>query len=78
MKLMTTNLKIVSVVISDMPKTFLNTMPTVTATFEDGSTKVLFSYYPDEISFTTQEFVGLTEQEAHRLRTKKDIAYLQS
>jgi hypothetical protein len=44
MKLMTTNLKIVSVVISDMPKTFLSTVPTVTATFEDGSTKVRYYF----------------------------------
>ena len=26
--------------------------PKVTATFEDGSTKELFDYFPDEISFT--------------------------
>ena len=61
-----------------MPKSMFDSMPTVTATFEDGSTKVLFSYYPDEISFNTSEFTGLTEQEAHQLKTKKDVAYLQS
>jgi hypothetical protein len=70
-------MKIKSVTISAMPKSMFDPMPTVTATFEDGSTKVLFSYYPDEISFNTSEFTGLTEQEAHQLKTKKDVAYLQ-
>jgi hypothetical protein len=53
-------------------------MPEVIATFEDGSTKTLFSFYPDEISFREHEFVGLTEQEAHTLFQKKDISYLRS
>ena len=38
----------------------------------------LFSYFPDEISFTQNELIGLTIPEAHSLRTKKDIAYLQN
>jgi hypothetical protein len=50
----------------------------VTATFEDGTTKELFRFYPDEIQFSENELVGLTEKEAKELRTKKDIAYLQS
>lgn len=71
-------MKIVSASISAMPKSMFDKMPVVTATFEDGTTKDLFSYYPDEISFTEAEFVGLTEDEAHQLRTNKDIKYLQS
>jgi hypothetical protein len=53
-------------------------MPEVKATFDDGETRVLFSYYPDEISFTPREFIGLTRGEAMALRHKKDVAYLQS
>jgi len=71
-------MKIVSAVISAMPRNLFDEMPTVTATFEDGTPKELFSFFPDEISFSPSEFVGLTEEEAHQLRHKKDVAYLQS
>ena len=52
--------------------------PRVIATFEDGEVKDLFYFEPTEINFTESEFIGLTEKEAHDLRTEKDIAYLQS
>jgi hypothetical protein len=71
-------MKIVSADVGIMPKSMFDNMPIVTVTFEDGSTKILFSYYPDEISFTESEFIGLDEEQAHQLRTKKDISYLQS
>ena len=38
----------------------------------------VFSYYPDEISFTESEFIGLTGDEAIRLYHRKDVAYLRS
>jgi hypothetical protein len=46
----------------------------------DGETeeRKLFDYFHDEISFTAQELVGLTADQAHDLRHKKDVAYLQS
>ena len=44
----------------------------------DGTTKDLFTYYPDELSFTSRELIGLTEQEARALRHAKDVEYLQS
>ena len=69
---------ITSVVIGPMPKGLCDPMPKVTATFEDGETKELFEFYPDEISFTETEFIGLSEQEAYDLRHKKDVAYIQS
>ena len=51
--------KIISAEITAMPKDFFDfTMPKVIATFDDGSVEELFSYYPDEISFTPQEFKG--------------------
>jgi len=47
-------------------------------TFVDGSTKTLFSFYPDEVSFQPAEFIGLTEEEAHSLFQRKDTAYLRA
>ena len=68
--------RIVSVVISEIPKEVWEPLPVVTATFDDGSTKPLFSYFPDEISFLPREFIGLTEEEARALKAKKDNTYL--
>ena len=52
------------------------TMPKVRVTFEDGSEKELFRFYPDELSFRESEFIGLTEVEARALRHRRDVAYL--
>ena len=70
--------KILSVIITAMPKSFTDPMPKVIATFDDGTQGELFEYYPDELSFTPSEFVGMTAEEAHQLKFKKDKAYLQS
>ena len=32
----------------------------------------LFTYYSDEISFSSSEFIGLTDEEAHNLKFNKD------
>ena len=61
-----------------MPEGMFDPMPEVIATFEDGSTKNLFSFYPDEVLFEPSEFVGLTEEEAHSLFQQKDTAYLRA
>ena len=78
----TINMKIKHVIITPMPRPMpegmLDPMPEVIATFEDGSTKTLFSFYPDEITFTASEFTGLTEEEAHTLFQRKDRTYLRS
>lgn len=50
----------------------------VEVTLEDGSKKIAFSYFEDEISFTENELIGLTEDEAVALFHKKDVEYLQS
>ena len=75
-------MKIKNVIITPMPRPMpegmFDPMPEVIATFEDGSTKNLFSFYPDEVSFSTHEFIGLTEEEAHSLFQRKDRAYLRS
>lgn len=70
--------RVVHARISKMPESIFDPMPEVEAVFDDGKTCKLFSYYPDEISFTPDEFIGLTRLEAMWLRQKKDIAYLQS
>lgn len=69
---------IVHAKISKMPESLFDAMPQVEVIFDDGSTCSLFSYYPDEISFTAEEFIGLTRGQAIELRHKKDVAYLQS
>ena len=53
-------------------------MPEVIATFEDGTVKTLFSFYPDEVSFRASEFIGLAEEEAHSHFQQNDTAYLRS
>jgi len=75
-------MKIISAIIAPMPRPMpeglSDPMPEVVATFEDGSAKTLFSFYPDEISFQASEFIGLTEREAMALRHRRDVAFLQS
>jgi len=61
-----------------MPVGMLDPMPKVKVQFDNGEEKDLFEFYPDEISFTESEFIGLTEDEVHELRMKKDIKYIQS
>lgn len=60
-----------------MPKSLFDKMPKVIVTLEDNSEEELFEYYPDELSFTPQEFIGLTLEEGKALKTKKDIKYIQ-
>jgi hypothetical protein len=67
--------KIISCTIGPYPKSLREPMPFVTATFEDGTIKKLFWFYPDELSFSKEELIGLTEAEARRLQLEKDRAY---
>lgn len=61
------------------PSTGMFSPPKVMVVLEGSDEETfLFDYYPDEISFTAEEFVGLTEDEAHTLKFSKDKAYLQS
>lgn len=75
-------MKIKSAIITPMPRPMpegmFDDMPAVIATFEDDTVKRLFSFYPDEVSFTASMFVGLTEQEARSLFQRKDTDYLRS
>ena len=54
----------------------------VIATMSDGELETvgvpLIEYFDDELSFTADEFIGMTEAEAIALFHKKDVAYLQA
>ena len=50
----------------------------VMGTFADGTTKLVLDYYHQEVSFSPDEFVGLTEDQAHDLFHRRDVAYLQA
>jgi hypothetical protein len=71
-------MKVVSARITEMPKTLFSPMPQVHVTMENGKEQFLFEFYPDEISFTSNEFVGLTIEECYSLKGKKDRKYLTS
>jgi hypothetical protein len=71
-------MKIIKASIGPWPRSMFDPMPKVTVTFEDGTEKVLFSFYPDEIMFHEKDFVGLTEKEAKSLHHARDVAYLRS
>ena len=70
--------KIISARITALPNSLLDPLPEVWVTNANGEEGRLFDYYPDEISFTPDEFVGLTVAEARRLKFKKDRDYLGS
>ena len=56
-----------------------NTLSTFDSEFYiRGKEQKLFEFYPDEISFSSNEFVGLTIEEARHLKFEKDKKFLQS
>ena len=71
---------IVACEIGPYPKSFADffNMPKVAVTYNDGKEETLFSFYPDELSFSEREFIGLTRDQAMNLRHRKDVAYLRS
>ena len=70
--------KIIRAKITAMHKSFFDPMPKVIVQTEDGIEHTLFEYYPDEISFMANEFIGLTLEEGKDLRRQKDLRYLKS
>jgi hypothetical protein len=75
---MRTDLKIVKARITAQPQSMSDPLPEVWITLEDGRDEKLFHYYPDEISFQPEEFVGLTPSEGRALKLKKDRDFLTS
>jgi len=68
---MTTEPRIVSATILD-----LRFQHAVMATLDNGESTELFRYYPDELSFSPSEFIGLTVEDGSERFTIKDMAYL--
>jgi hypothetical protein len=72
--------KITTARITDPPKRLGDPMPIVYVTLEGEEEErellELFTYYPDEISFTPQDFIGLTVEQAHRLKLDRDQGIL--
>lgn len=50
----------------------------VTATFDTGTVENVLSYYDDELTFTTTDFIGLTRKGVNELFFAKDQSYLQT
>lgn len=50
----------------------------VVAVLDDGSTVTLFRYFPDELHFSANDFVGRTVDEARALRHRRDVDWLRS
>lgn len=69
---------ITSARITAMPKQLVDPMPKVIVVDSSGAETTLFEYFPDEISFTETEFLGLTLDAARRLKFVRDRAYLQA
>lgn len=69
-------MKVIASRITEQPKSLFDPMPQVYVKLENGKEEFLFEYYPDEISFTPTEFVGLTIEECKHLKFKKDKNYL--
>lgn len=61
-----------------MPLGLNDKMPEVKVRFDNNKEVTIFDFYPDEISFATEELVGLTEKEALNLNFEKDKHFIQS
>ena len=59
-----------------MPEGMFDKMPEVKVQLSNGEGKTLFDFFPDEISFEPDEFIGLTEKSAIKLKYDKDKRYL--
>jgi hypothetical protein len=71
-------MKIKSARITNYPKSLFDPMPKVFVTLENNVEEFLFEFYPDEINFQEEEFIGLSMDEARHLKFVKDKMYLQS
>ena len=41
-----------------------------------GRWRLLFSFYPDDVSLKPDDVIGLTARDAHRLKQRRRMAYL--
>jgi hypothetical protein len=71
--------RIIKAHITAVPRSRCDPMLRVFVTVDDGTAEqFLLDFHPDEISFTPEEFVGLTINEALALKLLKTYAYLRS
>jgi hypothetical protein len=68
---------VVSARITSLPQRLGDPLPEVWVTCEDGNEAKVFDFYPDEISFSGDDFVGLTLEECRLLKFGRDRAFLQ-
>ena len=62
--------------ITEMPMSFSDPMPKVMVITEGNEEEhFLFTFYPDEISFSPEEFLGLSLEQGRALKFSKDVAY---
>jgi len=66
---------ITSARITSYPRSFMDPLPSVYVTVNEKE-QFLFSFFPDEVRFSENEFIGLTICEATNLKYKKDKRYL--
>jgi len=69
--------------ITDMPRPLpdglTDPMPCLWVKLDGGEEEVVvFQYFPDELTFVAEEFVGLSIAQAKDLKRMKDKAYLQA
>ena len=69
---------VVSARITPLPQRLGDPLPAVWVTCEDGTETKVFDYYPDELTFAADYFVGLTVEECRLLKLGRDRAFLQS
>lgn len=74
---MRTNL-VLSARITALPRQLGDPLPEVWVTREDGTETKVFAFYPDELTFASNDFVGLTLDECRLLKFGRDRAFLQS
>jgi hypothetical protein len=69
---------VVSARITPLPQRLGDPLPQVWVTCQDGTETKVFDYYPDELTFAADDFVGLTVEECRLLKFGRDRAFLQS
>lgn len=60
-----------------MPRGMFDPMPEVKVQLSNGEELTLYSFYPDEITITESELIGLTVDQAKRVKFEKDKWSLQ-
>ena len=70
--------RVVKCRITEQPESFFDPLPKVMVTLDNNTEQCVFEYYPDEISFTPNEFIGLTLDECRHLKFVKDKKFLTS